>query len=395
MRSFTLFVCCTSFIAAGDGTVVKKPDNDKHWVATWTAMPQEVESYNLPPQPFGGAGAEYQFENATLRQTVRVSVGGEHFRIQFSNLFGQKDLPITAASVSLPVDGGAGVGKIDNSTIQRLSFNGGASTVIAPNATAYSDPIDFSVLSLSNIAITIYSTGNQLNSPSIAAANTTHWYFISAVEIFATKRTKGLVILGDSITDGRGSDDNQNNRWPDALAERLQDSNLTRITINNQAAGGNAVLEGGLGPPLLERYRRDALAQNGVRYVMIFEGVNDIGVSNPDNGTQAKLFNNLVKAYTQIIRDCKNAGLVTIGATITPFGGSQYADPMRENTRVRLTNWILKDSPFDHTVDFSSFIGDVDRLRPEFDSGDQLHPNVAAYRQMARQIHLEIPRDDR
>ncbi|KAL4789129.1 SGNH hydrolase-type esterase domain-containing protein [Aspergillus venezuelensis] len=412
MRCLTRFVCCVSLIAAAAGAVIKKPDHDKHWIATWTAMPQEVESSNLPPQPFGGADAEYQFQNATLRQTVRVSVGGDCFRIQLSNLFGKTDLFITAASIALPINEDAGIGEVDISTIQHLTFDGRASTIITPNATRYTDPIYFPLKPLSNFAITLYTmngqtgvnitghpgsrttswmeAGNKVDSHSVAAGNTTHWYFISAVEMLAPKGTVGLVILGDSITDGRGSDDNQNNRWPDALAERLQRSDLTGIAVNNEAAGGNAVLEGGLGPPLLERYHRDALGQNGVNYVMIFEGVNDIGVSSPDNATQAKLFNDLIKAYTRIIADCKDAGLVTIGATITPFGGSQYADPMREITRLRVNDWILKHGPFDHTVDYSSFIGVGDTLRPEFDSGDHLHPNVAAYREMAERIDLGI-----
>jgi lysophospholipase L1-like esterase len=179
-------------------------------------------------------------------------------------------------------------------------------------------------------------------------------------------------------------------RWPDALAERLQRSNLGHIAVNNEAAGGNAILAGGLGPPLLDRYHRDALGQKGVKYVMIFEGVNDIGVSDPDTEMQNQLFNSLVDAYLRIIRDCKNAGLTTIGATITPFGGSQYADPSRERTRLRINEWILKHSPFDQTVDFSSFIGDGDQLRAEFDSGDHLHPNVAAYKELARRLDLKI-----
>ncbi|KAL4962758.1 SGNH/GDSL hydrolase family protein [Aspergillus stella-maris] len=412
MRFFTRFVCCVSVLAAATGAVIRKPDHDKHWVATWTAMPQEVESSNLPPQPFGGLDAEYQFQNATLRQTVRVSIGGDRFRIQLSNLFGKTELHITAASVALPVDGGAGIGEVDTSTIQHLTFGGEASTIIMPDATRYTDLIHFPLKPLTNVAITLYTrdgqagvnitghpgsrttswvtAGNKVDSPSVAGGNTTHWYFISAVDTLAPRDTVGLVILGDSITDGRGSDDNQNNRWPDFLAERLQKSHSTRIAVNNEAAGGNAVLQGGLGPPLLQRYHRDALGQNGVKYVMIFEGVNDIGVSNPDNATQAKLFNDLIKAYTRIIADCKDAGLVTIGATITPFGGSQYADPMREKTRLRVNDWISNYSPFDHTVDFSAFIGVGDTLRPEFDSGDQLHPNVAAYREMAERIDLGI-----
>lgn len=125
---------------------------------------------------------------------------------------------------------------------------------------------------------------------------------------------------------------------------------------------------------------------------MIFEGVNDIGVSDTDEATQDKLFNDLIAAYSQIIAECKSAGLVTIGATITQFVGNQYEDPegVREKTRVRVNKWILTRSSFDHVLDFAEFIGDGDRLKPEFDSGDHLHPNVAGYRELARRFDLGI-----
>ncbi|KAL4916784.1 SGNH hydrolase-type esterase domain-containing protein [Aspergillus aurantiobrunneus] len=383
-----------------------------HWVATWTATTQEVESYNLPPSPFGGEGADVQFENATLRQTLRVSIGAERVRVQLSNLFGQSDLSITAASLAFPAGGEAGVGEIDTSTVKRLTFSGAASMSIPPRGIVYSDPIDFGIPPLSNLALTIYSqegqagdkitghpgsrttswmeAGNKVNASSIAQANVAHWYFASAVEVWASAKKSALVILGDSITDGRGSDDNLNNRWPDALAERLQSSNFTDTAVNNQAAGGNTVLGGGLGPPLLARYHRDALEQAGVRHVMIFEGVNDIGLSGTDKEAQQRLLNSLIAAYSQIIEDCKQAGLVTIGATITPFGGSDYADPMREETRVLINDWILTDAAFDYAVDFAALIGDGDQLKPQFDSGDHLHPNVAAYRELAQGIDRGI-----
>ncbi|KAI9375895.1 SGNH hydrolase-type esterase domain-containing protein [Aspergillus egyptiacus] len=401
-------------IAAPASSRPLRAQEDHHWVATWTAMPQEVESYNLPVDPFGGPEADYQFRNATLRQTFRISVDATRIRIQLSNLFGQTDLPITAGSVAVPEDGAAGIGEVDTSTIQQLTFHGSASVTIPPEKVVYSDPIDLAIPALSSLAVSIYTengqagtnitghpgsrttswmaTGNQVDALSVNQANITHWYFASAVEAWAPRTTSGLVILGDSITDGRGSDDNQNNRWPDALAERLQRHGLTELAINNQAAGGNAILprSAGLGPALLTRYRRDALGQNGVNYVMVFEGVNDIGVSDPDKKTQDALFQDLVHAYQQIIADCRKAGLVTIGATITPFAGSLYGHPARERTRARINEWILKRSPFDYTVDFAAVIGDGDTLRPEFDSGDHLHPNVAAYSEMASRVDLGI-----
>ncbi|RDW84219.1 SGNH/GDSL hydrolase family protein [Aspergillus mulundensis] len=412
MRLTKSFIACAIWTVSAVGLPTTSRTADKHWLATWTATTQEVQPSNLPPSPFGGASADFQFRNTTLRQTVRVSVGAERLRFQFSNLFGLTDLPITAASVALPEGGVAGVGEIDTSTIKGLTFDGADSLTIPPGEIVYSDPIDYPVPALTNIAISIYSaegqkgvnitghpgsrttswfeTGDQVNAPSVSDASVERWYLISAVEAWAPKREVGLVILGDSITDGRGSTDNANNRWPDALAERLYQNKVTHVAVNNQAAGGNRVLLDETGPALITRYHRDAIGQKGVKYVMIFEGVNDIGMAATNDSTQTQIFNDLVDAYIQIIRDCKETGLVTIGATITPFANSGYGDSRRERTRLQVNEWILNESPFDHTLDFASFIGDGDALKPEFDSGDHLHPNPAAYRELAASFDLEI-----
>ena len=181
------------------------------------------------------------------------------------------------------------------------------------------------------------------------------------------------------------------NRWTDALAERLQEDGFFNVTVNNQGIGGNAVLSGGLGPPLLDRYLPDALEQTGVTHVMVFEGVNDIGGSAPDGKTQKKLFADLKEAYMKIVKDCKAQGLVTIGATITPFGNNtMYYHPAREATRKQVNEWILTSGTFDLTVDFSAALADGEQLRTEYDSGDFLHPNVAGYKELARNVPLDM-----
>lgn len=249
--------------------------------------------------------------------------------------------------------------------------------------------------------------GDALEASSISEASTNHWYFASAVEAQVPQDVSALVILGDSITDGRGSGDNLNNRhgsllltgflltiyrWPNLLLSRMLEAGITNIGVNNQAAGGNAILSGGLGPPLLQRYHRDAIEQSGVQYVMIFEGVNDIGPSSTDSATQETLYQGLVNAYKQIVEDCKDAGLTTIGATITPFGGdgSMYYDAARDETRKRVNEWILMSGTFDHVVDFDGAIGDGFALLPEYDSGDHLHPNVAGFERMSVEFPFEI-----
>jgi lysophospholipase L1-like esterase len=373
----------------------------------------------------GGGGV---FRDATLRQTLHMSIGAERVRIQISNAFGGSDLPITAASIALPTGGKAGVPGIDASTLKLLTFNNGSASINIPRGqAAYTDPIDFKVDPQSNIAITLYSqagqsgnsitghpgsrttshmqSGNRVSAATLSGGgNTKHWYFLSAVEAWSPPTTSALVILGDSITDGRGSTDDANNRWPDLLLARMQKdgvsggggkTNLSQISVCNQAAGGNTVLSGGLGPTLLSRYKRDALQVAGVEYVMVFEGVNDIGSGGTDSGSQNGIASRLQQAFQQIVRDCKAAGLKTIGATITPFGGNgqAYSNPTREQTRVKVNDWILKSGAFDKTVDFAGMVADSavkSQLARQYDGGDHLHPNVAGYQAMANGFPLDV-----
>jgi lysophospholipase L1-like esterase len=211
-----------------------------------------------------------------------------------------------------------------------------------------------------------------------------------------------MIIIGDSITDGRGSEDSElpnfssqlvmpltrrqdkNNRWPDLLLARLQ-TNHTNIAIGNQAAGGNAVLSGGLGPTALSRYKRDALEQPGVKYVMLFEGVNDIG-----GGASGSA---LINAFKTITADAKKAGLVTIGATITPFGGNSYYSAQHESARKQVNEFVKAKGNFDWVVDFAGAIenkADPTQMDSKYNGGDGLHPNVAGYQAMANAFPLDV-----
>ena len=396
---------------------IEPRQDGNHWVATWTSMPQLVEQNNMPPSPFSSGGV---FRDATLRQTLHLSIGTERLRIQISNTFGGSDLPITAATIALPQGGLAGVAGIDTSTLKKLTFNNGSDSITIPRGqVAYTDPVDFTAAPQSNIAVSLYlrtgqsgnsitghpgsrttshmQAGNRVNEATMSSTRTVHWYFLSAVEAWAPLAShSALVILGDSITDGRGSTDDANNRWPDLLAARMHREGITHIGVNNQAAGGNAVLSGGLGPTLLSRYKRDALGTAGVRYVVIFEGVNDIGGGGADAGTQSGIANRLIEAYKQIARDCRAAGIKVIGGTITPFGGQgqSYSNPTREQTRVKVNEWILNNGGvFDAVVDFGKIIGDPNarsQLARQFDGGDHLHPNVAGFQAMADGFPLGV-----
>ncbi|KAI1361696.1 SGNH hydrolase-type esterase domain-containing protein [Xylaria arbuscula] len=398
------------------GNLEQRQDADSHWVATWTSMPQLVEQSNLPPSPFTGSGV---FKDATLRQTLHMSIGAERIRIQISNTFGGSVLPITAASLAFPTGGAAGVSGIDTTTLRGLTFNGSSSVSIPQGQVVYTDPIDVTIAPQSMITVTIYSQagqsgtsitghpgsrttswmqqGNHVNASTVTGASTAHWYFLNAVEAWAPKSTVALVIIGDSITDGRGSTDNQNNRWPDLLLARMQKANITNIAVVNQAAGGNTVLTGGLGPPLLQRYKRDLLATAGVKYGLIFEGVNDIGGGSADSGTQSRITSSLESAFKQISTEAKTAGITMFGATITPFGGSgqAYSNPTRDAARQNVNKWILEggDGSYTVSIDFAKFIANPStpaNLAAQYDGGDHLHPNVAGYQAIADQFPLTI-----
>ncbi|KAF2663489.1 SGNH hydrolase [Microthyrium microscopicum] len=372
-----------------------------HWVATWTSMQQQVEPGNMPPSPFSGSSV---FRDATIRQTVHVSIGASRIRVQISNVFGSSPLPISAATVALTAGNRAGVNGIETNTLQALTFGGSASTTVAAGSTVYSDPVGISVKPASMLSISLFSqagqsgshitghpgsrttswmqSGNHVNASTVSGAKTEHWYWLSAVEAWAPASDGALMILGDSITDGRGSTDNANNRWPDLLVARLQKNGHGNIGVNNQAAGGNAVLRGGLGPPLLQRYKRDALQQQGVKWVLVFEGVNDIGASGSAE--------QLISAFTTIVKDCKAAGLKVFGATIPPFKGNSYSSSAHEATREKVNHWILTSKTYDAVVDFSKMISQGDALGSRYNSGDGLHPSVAGYQAMADGFPLDI-----
>ncbi len=214
-----------------------------------------------------------------------------------------------------------------------------------------------------------------------SALKTDHWYNLSGVDVQAD--AKAVVVLGDSITDGRGSTTNGNNRWPDDLAKRLQANGATtKVAILNQGIGGNAVTSGGLGPTALSRFSRDVLGQSGVRWVIIFEGVNDIG-----GGVAAS---SLTSAFDTMIAQAHAHGLLVYGATITPFGTNSYYSPAHETVR-QTVNTYVRSGKFDSFIDFDAVVRDTSnppRLQTVYDSGDGLHLNPAGYQKMADTVDL-------
>ncbi|WP_327176124.1 SGNH/GDSL hydrolase family protein [Streptomyces sp. NBC_01335] len=385
-----------------------------HWVNTWTSMPQLTEPTNMPPAPFNQDGKV--LDDATLRQTVHVSVGGKQVRLRFSNAFGGAALPLTSVSVALPAGGRAGASAIRPATSRTVTFGGSASAVVPVGSQVVSDPLDFDVAPGTNLTVTVYLAdgqasnsitshpgsrttsymlaGDHVRDEDLAgAASAAHWYFLSGVEVWSPDTTAAAVIVGDSLTDGRGSTTDANNRWPDQLLDRLRSRPDTAGTaILNQAAGGNRVLNDGLGPNALSRVDRDVLAQSGVEWALVFEGINDIGTAEATEAVQQKTADDLIAAYDQIIVRAHTQGIRVYGATLTPFGGNTgYDDPSgyREQARQKVNAWIRTSGRFDSVVDFDRAVRDPKNPRQilsAYSDPDHLHLNPAGYGALAAAV---------
>ena len=382
---------------------------EPQWLHTWVSMPQLTEPGNLPPAPFTGADAV--LVDTTLRQTVHTTIAGGAVRLRFSNAFGGAALPITAVSVARPAGGRAGVAGIEPGTARPVTFSGRPSITVPIGAQVVSDPVDLAVPALTNLTVTTYLATGQASTAVTShpgsrttshllrgdhrdatdlpgATPTDHWYLLSGVEVRAAAGTAATVIVGDSLTDGRGSTTNGNDRWPDRLAERLRGSHA----VLNQAAGGNRVLQDGLGPSALARLDRDVLAVGGAVALILFEGVNDIGTAAATPEAQQAVGDDLRAAYDQIITRAHAVGLRVYGATVTPFGGNtNYDDPdgLRERTRVAVNDWIRRGGRFDGVADFDAAVRDPAaprQLAASYDTGDHLHLNPAGYLALAAAV---------
>ena len=400
---FIIVVLCNGYTpvsgkARPHATTAAKEVN---WVGTWATAPQKVERSNMPPDP--------GLSNNTLRQVVCVSMGGRRIRFKFSNQFG--DGPVEINSIQIAES--AGNSQIVASTSKFLQFNGHQSVVLNAGQEIISDPLSFNLKPRMLVAITISFAqtpsiltghpgsrttsfilkGNQtaLEADFSSAITTDHWYFLQGIEVEAPKHSAAVAIIGDSITDGRGSGTNKQNRWPDILMLRLQDEHYANTGVLNLGIGGNCVVNGGLGPTALARFDRDILNQNGIKWLIIFEGTNDIGRTR-DSAAAVAIVQKLINAYDEMISKAHAKGLKVYGATITPFKRSSYYNQFHEQGRRSVNEWIRTGGHFDGVIDFDKIIRspvDPEEIEPSAQS-DHLHPNEKGYQMMGQAIDLSI-----
>jgi lysophospholipase L1-like esterase len=403
---FVVMAGC-AFAQAGPQTAVKA----QAWVATWGSSQQIPEPQNALP-----AG---DLQDATLRQIFHVSVGGSLLRVHLSNAFGTEALHFTSVHIARPISSSSA--EIDPKSDRPLTFAGNVDVTVPPGAEFVSDPLEFTVPPLSNLAVSFHldaaparqtshpgsrSTSYDVHGDAVAATNLNepkhvdHWYQVSEIDVAAAPAAAAVVALGDSITDGHGATTNGNDRWTDVLAARLQADRKTRdIGVSNQGIGGNHLLTDGLGPNVLSRFDRDVLAPAGARWVIVFEGVNDLGglarVAEVSPVEHAAEVSRVLAAYEQIIARAHAHGLRIYGATVTPYVGSDYyhPGPLSEADRQAVNQWIRTAGHFDAVIDFDSIVRDPqhpDRLLPAYDCGDHLHPSPAGYKAMGEAIPLAL-----
>jgi lysophospholipase L1-like esterase len=381
------------------------------WVASWGASQQIPEPQN--------ALAPEDLHDATMRQIFHLSVGGSALRVHLSNAFGTEALHFTSVHIARPVSPASST--IDSTSDRALTFSGNSDANVPPGAELVSDALDYPVSALFDLAVTFHldsSPARQTGHPGsratsyfvhgdfLAAPNlldakhTDHWYQISEIDVLSPAEAASIVVLGDSITDGHGATTNGNDRWTDVLAQRLQASPTARsIGVSNQGIGGNHLLTDGLGPNALARFDRDVLAPAGVRWVIVFEGVNDLGglartveMSPQEHNARVK---QVIAAYEQMVVRAHGHGLRVYGATITPYVGSDYyhPSPSSEADRQAVNTWIRAAGHFDAVIDFDKVVLDPqhpDHLLPADDCGDHLHPSPAGYRAMGEAVPLTL-----
>lgn len=367
------------------------------WQTTWMAAPQPIwdEHFLLP------LGAPRTLSDATLRQLVRTSLGGDHLRVVVSNEYGSAPLKLGRLTVGLEGRGPA----------QVLHFAGREATVIQPGARLASDPLALATQAGDRLEIALQLPGTaalagfhwDAREPALlvtggAEHTVTSRAFVTELQVEAARAPDTVVAIGDSITDGNGATPGRDQRWPDHLARRLAPQ---AVAVLNAGISGNRLLRGGMGDSALARFERDVLRHPGVRAAIVLLGTNDIGWPQGPFGPGEPLptVQALARGFEQLAEQAHRRGVRLVAATLPPFEGALQGTPLeghyspqKEALRQALNRWIREGKAFDAVVDFDALLRDParpTRLRPEFDSGDHLHPGDAGYRAMAEAIDLK------
>ncbi|MBV9760213.1 MAG: SGNH/GDSL hydrolase family protein [Acidobacteriaceae bacterium] len=387
----------------------------EHWVATWIASPSPQLAQE---QKMRAQGLEFQ--NQTVREIVHTSIGGNSVRVRLSNAYGDGTLEIGAAHIALRAQGAGIVSGSD----RVLTFGGRPSTSIPPNAPVLSDPVKVDVAAASDLAISLYLSkaaggagihysaqqtnyvigGDQTAAESFAGkATIKSWVFLEGVDVLAPDTAAAIVAFGDSITDGAASTVDANRRWPNLLAGRLlAQHNRRQLAVVDAGIGGNRILHDAktnveFGVNALARFERDALSQPGARYVIVLEGINDIGHAGTSApASEAVSAEEIMAGLKQIAERAHEHGLKIFGGTLTPFAGTTfpgYYSPEKDTKRKAVNEWIRTGHAFDGVIDFDKAVrdpGNPDHMLAAYDSGDHLHPNDEGYKAMAAAIELSL-----
>jgi len=399
LQLFFLVLGCQSNQSS---VMAQNKTKNENWVGTWACSQMLVEPNNMPPAP--------GLSENTLRQIIRVSIGGKRMRLRFSNIF--SDHPTVLKSVSVANVVNAPI--VDAKTQKELRFNGKQEITINPEQEVFSDAFDFELQPGQLLAITIHYgatsqktsghpgsrttsyilEGNQIQNTAFdGAIKTDHWYSIMGLDVTADQSAANIVCLGNSITDGRGSGTNKQNRWTDILSARLSANKKTEKTgVLNLGIGGNCVVKGGLGPTALDRFERDVLSQKGTKWLVILEGINDIGgIKNPEDAPVKA--QELIEAYKVMIQKAHSKGIKVYGCTILPFAKSFYDAPHKQEARDIVNAWIRNSKAFDAVIDFDKAMVAEEgskTILSNLHDGDFLHPNEAGYLKMGETVDLNL-----
>ena len=368
----------------------------QNWVGTWATAPQTVVRSFMPYNNC--------MTNRSVRQVVKVSIGGDVIRLKLSNIYSMQPVEIRSIYIAHAKDSFA----IDAKTAQYFKFGNSYKTVIPAGKQIVSDALKFKLRNLERVAITInYTSAPEVPTVHMGSRTTSyimkgvtnahsnfakafrenHWYNISGIDVYTmSNNMSAIAIIGNSITDGKCSTDNAQNRWPDVMSEMLQlKHKITNQGVLNLGIGNNRVtVPGGFGALAKERFDRDILMQNGVKKVIIFEGVNDIGAAR--NGSSETVARQIIESIQGMVKKAKARKMKVYLGTITPFKGAGYYTHFHEAARLYVNDWIRSQAKnVDGILDFAKLLQDPNddrRMKREYASNDWLHPNPTGYKAM-------------